>query len=280
MTQQHHSFEAIKKQSAAGLEFWSARDLAPLLEYRDWRNFKKVIEKSKHACEFSGQPVEDHFVEANKMVQLGSGSQRELDDIHLSRYACYLVVQNGDPTKPVIAAGQTYFAVQTRRQELADDQAFQQLKEEQKRLFLRNELKEHNKQLVEAAQQAGVETNLDFAIFQNHGYKGLYGGLDQKAIHARKGLKKSQKILDHMGSTELAANLFRATQAEEKLRRDNVQNKQQANQTHYEVGQKVRQTIAELGGTMPENLPAPEKSIKQLESAAKKLSDNNDQDTK
>ncbi|MCO7021495.1 DNA damage-inducible protein D, partial [Vibrio paracholerae] len=151
------------------------------------------------------------------MVTIGSGAQREVPDIKLSRYACYLVVQNGDPTKPVIAAGQTYFAVQTRRQELADDQAFQQLKEEQKRLFLRNELKEHNKQLVETAQQAGVETNLDFAIFQNHGYKGLYGGLDQKAIHARKGLKKSQKILDHMGSTELAANLFRATQAEEKL---------------------------------------------------------------
>lgn len=280
MTQPHQSFESLKQHTEEGHEFWSARDLALTLEYRDWRNFQKVIKKAIQSCEGSGQPASDHFVEATKMVSLGSGSQRELDDIQLSRYACYLVVQNGDPTKPVIAAGQTYFAVQTRRQELADDQAFQQLKEDQKRLFLRNELKEHNKQLVEAAQQAGVATNLDFAIFQNHGYKGLYGGLDQKAIHARKGLKKSQKILDHMGSTELAANLFRATQAEEKLRRDNVQNKQQANQTHYEVGQKVRQTIAELGGTMPENLPAPEKSIKQLESAAKKLSDNNDQDTK
>jgi DNA-damage-inducible protein D len=252
--------------------------LAPVLEYRDWRNFQKVISKAMQACETSGQPVNDHFVEATKMVTLGSGSQRVLEDVHLSRYACYLVVQNGDPAKPVIAAGQTYFAVQTRRQELADDAAFAQLKEDQKRLLLRNELKEHNKQLVEAAQQAGVETNLDFAIFQNHGYKGLYGGLDQKAIHARKGLKKSQKILDHMGSTELAANLFRATQAEEKLRRDKVQDKRQANQTHFEVGQKVRQTIQELGGSMPEDLPTPEQSIKQLESAAKKLTDKDNQE--
>ncbi len=279
MNQQHQSFESLKQHTEEGNEFWSARDLAHVLEYRDWRNFLKVINKAIQSCVLSGQSANNHFVESTKMVTIGSGSQRELDDYQLSRYACYLVVQNGDPTKPVIAAGQTYFAVQTRRQELADDQVFQQLKEDQKRLFLRNELKEHNKQLVEAAQQAGVETNLDFAIFQNHGYKGLYGGLDQKAIHARKGLKKSQKILDHMGSTELAANLFRATQAEEKLRRDNVQNKQQANQTHYEVGQKVRQTIAELGGTMPENLPAPEKSIKQLESASKKLGGKNNQES-
>lgn len=144
------------------------------------------------------------------------------------------------------------------------------LREDEKRLFLHNELKEHNKQLVETAQQAGVETNIDFAIFQNHGYKGLYGGLDQKGIHQHKGLKKSQKILDHMGSTELAANLFRSTQAEEKLRRDNVQSKTHANQTHFDVGSKVRDTIRELGGTMPEDLPSPEKSIKQLETAEKK----------
>ncbi|VUS48311.1 hypothetical protein SB6414_01582 [Klebsiella pasteurii] len=204
------------------------------------------------------------------MVKTGSGAQRELKDIKLSRYACYLVVQNGDPSKPVIAAGQTYFALQTRRQELEDDQTFKSLREDEKRLFLRNELTEHNKHLVETAQQAGVETTLDFAIFQNHGYKGLYGGLDQKAIHERKKLKKSQKILDHMGSTELAANLFRATQTEEKLRRDEVDTKQLANQTHYEVGQKVRQTIKELVGTMPEALPSPEKSIQQLKIAAKK----------
>ena len=280
MSDQHQLFEQLKKIDSNGMEFWSARSISKLLGYSEYRHFQAVITKAKEACINSEHAIEDHFEDILAMVTIGSGAQRELPDVKLSRYACYLVVQNGDPTKPVIAAGQTYFAVQTRRQELADDQAFQQLKEDQKRLFLRNELKEHNKQLVEAAQQAGVETNLDFAIFQNHGYKGLYGGLDQKAIHARKGLKKSQKILDHMGSTELEANLFRATQAEEKLRRDNVQSKQQANQTHFEVGQKVRQTIAELGGTMPENLPAPEKSIKQLESAAKKLSDSNDQDKK
>ena len=280
MSEQHQSFEGLKHLSEDGVEYWSARELAPLLEYRDWRNFDKVISKSKRACEVSEHPVGEHFVEATKMVQIGSGSLRELDDVHLSRYACYLVVQNGDPSKQVIAAGQTYFAVQTRRQELADDATFQRLKEDQKRMLLRNELREHNKQVVEAAQQAGVATHMDFAIFQNHGYRGLYGGLDQKAIHQHKGLKTNQKILDHMGATELAANLFRATQAEEKLRRDNVQGKQPANQVHFEVGSKVRQTIAELGGTMPEDLPVPEQGIKQLESAAKKLQNKSSIDEK
>lgn len=262
-------FEVIKNVDPEGSEYWSARDLGPLLDYKEWRNFHKVISKAAIACEASGQRVSDHFVESNKMVEVGSGANRQLEDIRLSRYACYLVVQNGDPSKPVIAAGQTYFALQTRRQELEDDKAFKSLREDEKRLFLRNELKEHNKHLVETAHQAGVETALDFAVFQNHGYKGLYGGLDQKAIHERKGLRKSQKILDHMGSTELAANLFRATQTEEKLRRDDVNTKQIANQTHYEVGQKVRQTIKDLGGTMPESLPSPDKSIQQLEIAAK-----------
>lgn len=233
MSEQHQPFEALKYTDAEDREYWSARDLAPLLEYKEWRNFQNVIAKAKQACETSVHTTTDHFVESNKMVLLGSGSERNLDDIHLSRYACYLLVQNGDPSKPVIAAGQTYFALQTRRQELADDQAFQQLQEDQQRLFLRDELKTHNKQLVETAQQAGVQTGLDFAIFQNHGYKGLYGGMDQKAIHQNKGLKKSHKILDHMGSTELAANLFRATQTEDKLRRDKVDNKRQANQTHF-----------------------------------------------
>ena len=273
INEQHQSFEGLKQYSEDNVEYWSARDLAPLLEYRDWRNFENVIKKAMHACKASQHHVEGHFVEAIKMVTLGSDSKRKLDDVHLSRYACYLVVQNGDPTKTVIAAGQTYFAIQTRRQELADDATFQKLKDDQKRLLLRNELREHNKQLVETAQQAGVETGLDFAIFQNHGYQGLYGGLDQKAIHENKHLKKSQKILDHMGSTELAANLFRATQAEEKLRRDRVQGKLQANQVHFEVGRKVRETIADLGGTMPEDLPVPENSIKQIESAAKKSND-------
>jgi len=261
----HETFEKLKKVNEYGQEYWMARQLSKVLEYAEFRNFLPVIEKARKACENSGQQVADHFVEMHEMVSIGSGAEREMPSFALSRYACYLVVQNGDPTKPVIANGQTYFALQTRRQELADDKAFQQLKEDEKRLFLRNELKEHNKQLVEAAQLAGVETTIDFAVFQNHGYKGLYGGLDAKGIHVRKGLKKSQKILDHMGSTELAANLFRATQAEEKLRRDKVNGKDKANQTHFEVGAKVRETIKELGGTMPEELPVPEKSVKRLE---------------
>lgn len=205
------------------------------------------------------------------MVDIGSGAKREVSDIRLSRYACYLIVQNGDPSKPVIANGQTYFAMQARRQELNDDEKFARLSEDEKRLAIRNELAEHNKQLAAAAKNAGVDTPLDYAIFQDHGYKGLYGGMGAKDIHARKGLKKSEKILDHMGSTELAANLFRATQTEEKLKRDNISGKQRANQAHYEVGQKVRQTIHELGGTMPENLPVPEQSVKKIESAKKKL---------
>ncbi|WP_085579286.1 MULTISPECIES: DNA damage-inducible protein D [unclassified Pseudomonas] len=278
MSEQHQSFEEIRHLSDEDGEYWSARELAPLLEYREWRNFENVIGKAVQACELSHHPVGNHFVETTKMVSLGSGAQRELKDFHLSRYACYLTVQNGDPAKSVIAAGQTYFAVQTRRQELSDDASFQALRDDQKRLLLRNELREHNKQLVEAAQQAGVESGLDFAVFQNHGYQGLYGGLDQRAIHQRKGLKKSQRILDHMGSTELAANLFRATQAEEKLRRDKVQGKQQANQVHLEVGRKVRETIADLGGTMPEELPVPKKSIQQIEAAAKKLRGNSSEE--
>jgi len=270
--EQHHAtFESIKQLDADGNEFWSARDLAPLLDYQQWRNFKPVIDKAIQACEQSGQSVADHFADVRKMVDLGSGAQREIEDFHVSRYACYLVVQNGDPSKPVIANGQTYFAMQTRRQETRDEAKFARLSEDEKRLAIRNELAAHNKFLAAAAKNAGVETPLDYAIFQDHGYRGLYGGLGAKEIHARKGLKKSQKILDHMGSTELAANLFRATQAEEKLKRDNVSTKRQANQTHLEVGKKVRDTIKELGGTMPEALPTPEQSIKQIESAKLKL---------
>ncbi len=267
----HQTFESLK-QEEDGCEFWSARKLAKVLDYNEYRNFLNVVEKAKEACENSGHDIEDHFGEITEMVDIGSGGQRSVADVRLSRYACYLIVQNGDPAKPVIANGQTYFAVQTRRQELADNRAFQQLKEDEQRLLLRNELCEHNKLLVETAQQVGVETPFDFAVFQNHGYKGLYGGLDAKGIHQRKGLKKSQKILDHMGSTELAANLFRATQAEEKLRRDNIQGKIKANQTHFEVGRKVRQTIKELGGTMPEDLPAAEKGVGQLEKEINKRS--------
>lgn len=257
------TFEHHRNVNEYGEDFWYARDLAQILDYKRFDKFLNVIDKAKTACLNSGYEVEDHFSQVGKMVELGSGAIREVEDYELSRYACYLVVQNADPKKEVVALGQTYFAIQTRKQELQEQ--FETLDEDKKRLAIRNELKAHNKSLQEAAMLAGVETNFDYATFQNHGYRGLYGGLDAKGIHARKGLKKSHKILDHMGSTELAANLFRATQTDEKLRRENVQGKENANRTHYEVGKKVRQTIEELGGTMPEDLPTPEKSIKQIE---------------
>jgi len=269
--QHHETFESIRQLAEEVGEYWQARDLQPLLEYSTWDKFKRVIEKAMEACRQSAHEVDDHFSQTVKMVDIGSGAKREIEDYRLSRYACYLIVQNGDPSKPVIANGQTYFAMQTRRQELRDNETFGKLSEDEKRVAIRNELAAHNKYLAAAAKDAGVETPLDYAIFQDHGYKGLYGGRGAKDIHGLKGLKKSQKILDHMGSTELAANLFRATQTEEKLRRDEVSGKQRANQTHYEVGKKVRQTIADLGGTMPEALPTPEASIKQLETSKKKL---------
>lgn len=268
----HQSFESLKQEDENGSEFWSARKLAKVLGYSEYRHFLPVIDKAKEACKNSGHGTVDHFEDILDMIEIGKGGQRQVEDVRLSRYGCYLIVQNGDPAKPVIANGQTYFAIQTRRQELADDRTFQQFKEDENRVYLRKDLREHNKQLVETAQQSGVETTLDFAVFQNHGYKGLYGGLDAKAIHQRKGLKKSQKILDHMGSTELAANLFRATQAEDKLRRENIKGKNKANQTHFEVGTIVRQTIEKLGGTMLEDLPVAEKSVRQLEKEIQKMS--------
>ncbi len=272
IAEKHHAtFEGLRHFDEYGNEFWLARQLAKVLEYSEYRHFLPVIERAREACRNSGRATEDHFEDILEMVEIGSGAKRELPDIRLSRYACYLIVQNADPSKPVIANGQTYFAIQTRRQELADDEKFARLTEDEKRLAIRNELAQHNKYLAAAARDAGVETSLDYAIFQDHGYRGLYGGLTARDIHARKGLKKSQKILDHMGSTELAANLFRATQAEEKLRREQILGKQQANQTHFEVGQKVRQTIKDLGGTMPEALPIPDRGIKQVERAKKKL---------
>ena len=262
-------FESIKHVNEYGQEFWYARELQPVLEYVEWRKFYGVIEKAMEACEASNNEVSLHFVEAAKTSPMPNGGYKEITDYQLSRYACYLIVMNGDPRKEVIALGQTYFAVKTRQQELIEN--YEQLSEDQKRLAIRHEMKEHNKSLAEAAKNAGVETSLDYAIFQNAGYKGLYGGLTAGDIKRRKGLGKCEDILDHMGSTELAANLFRATQTDEKLRRENIQGKAAANQTHYEVGKKVRQTIQELGGTMPENLPTPDKSIKQLEKEQKKL---------
>lgn len=262
------TFESIKHVDEYGYEFWYARELQSVLEYTEWRNFQKLIEKAQTACENSDMAVDECFVEVNKTSPMPNGGVKLIDDYILSRYACYLIVMNGDPRKEVIAVGQTYFAVKTRQQELIDH--YDELSDDQKRLAIRKEMIAHNKSLAEAAQIAGVEAGRDFAIFQNKGYQGLYGGLGVKEIHERKGLKKNEKILDHMGSTELAANLFRATQTDEKLRRENIQGKEKANQTHYEVGRKVRQTIAELGGTMPEDLPTPEKSIRQIESEQKK----------
>ena len=255
-------FDSIKHENESGEEFWYARELQGALEYTEWRNFSKVIERAKSSCQNSGNPISDHFVEVNKIVKAGA-TTKDIGDIELSRYACYLIVQNGDSRKKVIALGQTYFAVKTRQQELIEN--FDNLTEEKKRLAIRGEMISHNKSLAEAAKMAGISDPRDYAIFQNKGYKGLYGGLGVKEIHARKGLKKNQKILDHMGSTELAANLFRATQTDEKLRRDHIIGKEEANQTHFDVGQKVRQTIKDLGGTMPEDLPTPKKSIKQIE---------------
>lgn len=278
ISQQHQAtFDNLRHEDENGNEYWLARQLAKVLEYSQYRHFLPVLERAREAGRNSGQQMADHMEDVLTMVKIGSGAQRELADVRLSRYACYLIVQNGDPAKPVIANGQTYFAIQARRQELADDVNFAQLSEDERRLAIRNELATHNKHLAAAAKDAGVQTPLDYAIFQDHGYKGLYGGMGAKDIHGQRGLKKSQKILDHMGSTELAANLFRATQTEEKLRRDQVQGKAQANQTHFDVGQKVRQTIDELGGTMPENLPTPDTSIRQLETVKKKQLKNTDE---
>lgn len=262
----NNTFERIKRVGAEGNEFWSARDLARVLEYSEFRHFLPVIEKAKEACLKSNHHVEDHFEQILEMVGIGSGAQRGVEDWKLSRYACYLVIQNADPSKPLVALGQNYFAVQTRRQELADEEA---LKEDKMRLQLRAEMKKHNKNLAGVAKRAGVAMPMDYAIFMDHGYRGLYGGLSVRDVHDRKRLKPKEQLLDHMGSTELAANLFRATQTEEKLRRENVRNKHQANRIHEEVGRKVRHTIKELGGTMPENLPVAE-NIKKVESREKK----------
>ena len=259
-------FEKIKRISEEGYEYWSARDLYKVLEYSEYRHFLPVIEKVKEALTSLNEDIENHIEDMLDMVEIGSGAARELESLKLSRFACYIAVQNADPTKHNVALGQAYFAIKTRQKELIEEeqQRLIQSEEDTKRLFLREQMKTHNKQLAEAAKDAGINEPIDYAIFQNYGYKGLYGGLDRQAIHKRKGLKKSQDILDHMGSTELAANLFRATQTEEKLRRENIKGKMKANLTHYEVGKKVRQTIEELGGTMPEDLPTAE-SIKKLE---------------
>ncbi len=258
-------FDAIRKFDEQGQEYWSARDMSRLLGYTEYGKFSNALKKAETACESSGQATSDHFAHVGEMIKLGKGAKRKISDVHLSRYACYLLVQNADPEKPIVAVGQAYFAVQTRRQELADADALTHLPEDQLRLVRRSQMTVYNTQLAGAARETGVIQPRDFAIFQDHGYKGLYGGLRAKDIHQHKGLKKGQEILDHMGSDELAANIFRASQTKQKLERDGIQSKEKANDAHYQVGKKVRQTIEELGGTMPENLPTPEKSIQQLQ---------------
>lgn len=257
-------FESIKHINEYGQEYWLARELQNVLDYKLWQKFHNIIVKAQEACKSSGNAVSEHFIQVDKMVTLGNGAEREVIDYQLSRYACYLIAMNGDSRKKAIALAQTYFAVKTRQQELTEEE-YQRLTEDQKRLITRRQVEKSNRSLFEAAHNAGVETQQEYAIFTNRGYQGLYGGLTARDIHNRKGLKKSQQILDHMGGTELAANLFRITQTDEKLRRENIQGKENANSTHYQVGRKVRQTIKELGGTLPENLPTPDKSIKQLE---------------
>lgn len=266
VTQQ--TLESIKHIKEDGTEYWFARELRRVLNYKDWRNFDRVITKAKDACAGSKQDVSYHFVDVNRVANFGGVAPSNIQDIVLSRYACYLIAMNGDSRKKVIALAQTYFAVKTRQQEMTDQ--FSQLTETEKRLAIRQDLKKHNTSLANAAHDAGIIKPIDYAVFQDAGYQGLYGGLRQRDIHRRKGLKKTQKILDHMGSTELAANLFRATQTDEKLRREHVKGKEKANRTHFDVGRKVRQTIKELGGTMPEDLPTPKESIKQLENKQKK----------
>jgi DNA-damage-inducible protein D len=262
IAKEYKSFEAIKHLSEDGHEFWYARELAMALEYVQWRNFTKVLDRAKLSCENSGYAIADHFAEVSKIVEAGATS-KPVVDFMLTRYACYLIVQNGDPRKEVIALGQTYFAIQTRRQEVAD--YFNQLDEDNKRLVIRGDIKQWNQMLAEAAHNAGVMSDEDYAAFQNAGYMGLYGGMKVEDIHKKKGLKKNDRILDFMSSTELIANLFRISQTEEKLKKDKAATADAANEIHFIVGREVRGTIERVGGTMPEDLRTPSKSISDVE---------------
>ena len=256
---EYKPFEAIKQIDENGEEFWYARDLQKVLQYSNWQNFSKVIDRAMLACKNSGFSVSECFPDIRKTIEMPNYATRSVADYKLSRYACYLIVQNGDPRKEIIAFGQTYFAIQTHRQELTD--AFNDLDENNKRLVVRGNIKQWNQLLAIAAHNAGVITNKEFGIFQNSGYSGLYGGLTVADIHKRKGLKESERILDFMESTELIANLFRISQTEEKLKLDQICGKTKANETHYQIGQKIRNAMMDMGTTLPEKLPTPEKSI-------------------
>jgi DNA-damage-inducible protein D len=257
----NQTFEDIKHIDENGVEFWYARELMRVLSYKDWRYFDAVIEKAKIACQNSELSDIDHFVVDNKMVEIGSGAKREQKDYKLTRYACYLIAQNANPRLKIVSLAQTYFAVQTRKQEISEKE-YGMLTEDEKRFYQRNLTRKGNYSLNQAAKKAGVK---NFDKFHNAGYKGLYNGETADDIAKRKGLRYREDILDNMGSEELAANLFRITQTESRLKRDNIQTENEANKTHYEVGSKIRKTIQELGGTMPEDLPTPKKSLKQLE---------------
>ena len=266
--QQQKLFDDIRHVDENGQEYWLARELQNILQYKEWRNFQKVISTAQIACKISQQDVSNHFVEVNKMVAIGSGAKRKQIEYKLTRYACYLIVMNGDPRKEVIAWAQTYFAVKTRKQELAE--LYDQLTEDEKRLFIRGDIKQKNMLLAEAAHKAGIITSLEYATFQDAGYRGLYGGLTARDIADSKGLTNGEEILDYMGSEQLAANLFRITQTEAKMRREGTDTPAKANAAHYQIGQIVRKAIEEAGGTMPEDLPTPDKSIKELESETRK----------
>ncbi len=260
------TFDDIMHIDDEGNEFWYARELQIVLEYTEWRNFEGVIKKAKTACAKAGYVEKSHFVEINKMVE-GGVAPVPIRDIMLSRYACYLIVQNGDPSKEIIALGQTYFAIQTRKQELSESLKFEQLSDDDRRLQLRSGVKDFNKKLANTASDAGVR---NYGKFQNSGYQGLYNGETASDIKQRKRLKKTDDILDHMDPAELAANYFRITQTEEKLRKEKIKGEERANGVHYSVGRKVRNTMIEISGTAPENLPMPDKSIKQIEKERKK----------
>ena len=255
------SFEEIKHTDENGLEFWYARELMPVLQYSNWQNFEKIIKKAKISCENSDISVFEHFIDVNKLSKRANNAEVEINDYKLTRYACYLIAQNGDSRKRVIALAQTYFAVQTRKQEISENE-YRLLTEDEKRFYQRDLTRKGNYSLNQTAKKAGVK---NFDKFHNSGYKGLYNGETADDIAKRKGLRYREDILDNMGSEELAANLFRITQTESRLKKDNIHTEIEANKTHYNIGKNIREVIAKNGGTMPEELPTPEKSLKQLE---------------